>query len=158
MLVPLAWAFVTAAHLAVVTEHTLFIAHVVMAVLLVGFAATGYADMREGVLRTWWRIIAVGSVLTLCGVVGLRLEPTNVALASVALFGWMLLPAAGFVETGRRVNEGTWVYAVGTTGCLLGVTLYAVGLIWGVQTSMVGGLALVGFGQTAGIFDAAIRY
>jgi len=158
ILVPLAWTFVTAAHLEVVTEHTLFIAHVVMAVLLVGFAATGYADMREGVLRTWWLLIAVGSVVTLCGVVGLWLEPTNPALTAVALFGWMLLPAVGFVDTGRRVTKGGWIYAVGTAGCLLGAALYAVSPTWGTRTAAVGGLVLVGLGQTAGIFDAAIRY
>lgn len=158
VLVPLAWVFVTAAHLEVVTEHTLFIAHVVMAVLLIGFATTGYADMREGVLRTWWQLIAVGSVVTLCGVVGLWFEPNNSALVAVALFGWMLLPAVGFVDTGRRVSDGRWIYATGTAGCLFGAALYAVSLFWPLQTAAIGGLALVGFGQTAGIFDAAIRY
>ena len=158
VLVPLAWAFVTAAHLEVVPEHTLFVAHVVMAVLLIGFAATGYADMREGVLRTWWRIIAVGAVVTLCGAAGLRLEPANPVLVAVALFGWMLLPAVGFVETGRRVSDGTWIYAVGTAGCLLGAALYAFDLFWTLETAAIGGLVLVGLGQTAGIFDAAIRY
>ncbi|SFC70187.1 hypothetical protein SAMN05444422_11562 [Halobiforma haloterrestris] len=154
VLVPLAWLFVTAAHLEIVTEHTLFIAHIVMTVLLIGFAATGYPDMRDGVLRTWWRIIAAGSAVTLCGVVGLGLEPANPALAAVTLYGWMLLPAVGFVDTGRRVNEGTWIYAAGTAGCLLGAVLYAVGS----QGTAVGGLVLVGLGQTAGIFDAALRY
>ena len=158
MLVPLAWAFVTAAHLEVVTEHTLFVAHVVMAVLLIGFAVTGYADMREGVLRTWWRLIAVGSLVTLSGAVGLWLEPSNSALVAVALFGWMVLPAVGFVDTGRRVSDGSWIYAAGTAGCLLGATLYAVGHFWDLDTAAVGGLALVGVGQTAGIFDAAVRY
>lgn len=158
VLVPLAWLFVTAAHLGAVTERTLFIAHVVMAVLLVGFAATGYPDMRDGVLRTWWRIIAVGAVVTLCGVVGLRLEPTNQALTAVALYGWMLLPAVGFVDTGRRVSEGTWIYAAGAAGCLLGAALYAVTAVWNFQATAVGGLVLVGLGQTAGIFDAAVRY
>jgi len=158
VLVPLAWTFVTVVRLGVVPERTLFIAHVVMAVLLVGFAATGYADMREGVLHTWWLLIAAGSAVTLCGVVGLWLEPTNPALTAVALFGWMLLPAVGFVDTGRRVGEGRWIYAVGTAGCLLGAALYAVSPIWGSRTAAVGGLVLVGLGQTAGIFDAALRY
>ncbi|MCU4753147.1 hypothetical protein OB919_14365 [Halobacteria archaeon AArc-curdl1] len=158
LLVPLAWTFIMAAHLEIVTEHTLFVAHVVMAVLLIGFAVTGYADMREGVLQTWWRLIAVGSVVTLCGVVGLWLEPNNSTLMAVALFGWMVLPAVGFVDTGRRVSDGSWIYAAGAAGCLLGGVLYAIGHLWGHQTAAVGGLALVGLGQTAGIFDAAIRY
>ena len=158
VLVQLAWAFVTAAHLEVVTEHTLFVSHVVMAVLLIGFAVTGYADMRGGVLQTWWRLIAAGSVVTLCGAVGLWLEPSNPALTAVALFGWMVLPAVGFVDTGRRVSDGSWIYVVGAAGCLFGARLYAASHFWDLQTAAVGGLALVGFGQTAGIFDASIRY
>ncbi len=158
LLVPLAWAFIMATHLEVVTEHTLFIAHVVMAVLLIGFAVTGYADMHEGVLQTWWRLIAVGSVVTLCGAVGLWLEPSNSTLTAVAIFGWMVLPAVGFVDTGRRVSDGSWIYAAGTAGCLFGAVFYALGHFWSLQTVAVGGLALVGLGQTAGIFDAAIRY
>ncbi len=157
MLVPLAWVFVTVAYLEVVTEHTLFMAHVVMAVLLIGFAVTGYADMREGVLYTWWVLIATGSVVTLCGVVGLWVANGS-ALVAVALFGWMLLPAVGFVDTGRRVSDGRWIYAAATAGCLLGATLYALGHSWDLETAAVGGLALVGVGQTAGILDAAIRY
>ena len=158
VLVPLAWAFMMAAHLEVVTEHTLFVAHVVMAVLLIGFAVTGYTDMREGVLQTWWRLIAIGSIIAVCGAVGLWLEPSNAPLVAVALLGWMVLPAVGFVDTGRRVNDGGWIYAAGTASCLFGAALYFVGHFWGLQPATVGALALVGLGQTAGIFDAAIRY
>ena len=46
LLVPLAWTFVIAAHLGVVIPRTLFIAHVVMTVLLAGFAV--YLIAREG--------------------------------------------------------------------------------------------------------------
>ncbi|AFZ72841.1 hypothetical protein [Natronobacterium gregoryi] len=158
VLVPLAWGFVTAAYLGVVAERTLFVAHVVMAVFLVGFAATGYADMREGLLQTWWWIVAVGSLVTLCGVVGLWLEPTNRLLEAVALFGWIGLPAIGFVETGRRVGRGTRIYVAGAAGCLFGAILFAGGQFWSLELTAAVGLALVGVGQTAGIVDAAVRY
>lgn len=156
-LVPLAWTFVTAAHLGWVREYTLFVAHVVMAVLLIGFAVTGYADMREGVLWTWWKIIAFGSVVTLCGVVGLWLEPVAEPLVAVALFGWMGLPAVGFVVTGRRLAEGTGLYGGAAAACVLGGTVYAGSLLTGVDAAAIGGLTLVGLGQTVGIVEAALR-
>lgn len=158
VLIPLAWTFVTAAHFEIVSVQTLFIAHVVMIVLLIGFVVTGYADMRVGVLRTWWQIITVGTIVTLCGLVGLRLDLANQMLAAVALFGWILLPAIGFVETGRQVSDGTWIYLAGAAGCLLGAVLYATGQLWATKTLVVGGLTVVGLSQTAGIFDAVFRY
>ena len=157
-LVPLAWTFVTAAHLDVVTDHTLFVAHVVMAMLLAVFAVTGRPDMQEGLLNVWWRIIAVGFVVTLAGVLGFLADGDGTRLLGVALVGWMLLPAVGFVDTGRRVTEGTWIYFGGTAACLVGAFLYAVGLFGAVEGASIAGLVSVGIGQTAGILDAAIRY
>ena len=158
LLVPLAWAFVTAAHLEVVSEHAVFVAHVVMVLLLSGFAITGYGEMREGTLRVWWTIIALGTVVTLCGVVGLWLEPTDDRLLAVSLFGWMVLPAVGFLDTGRRVEAGRWIYAGGVGACLLVVGLSALGVVGVPGGSVVAGLVVVGVGQTAGILDAALRY
>ncbi|EMA47165.1 hypothetical protein [Halobiforma nitratireducens] len=158
VLVPFAWTFVLVAHLEVVSEYTVFVAHVVMGVLLAGFALTGYGDMQEGALRVWWTIIVVGTVVTACGAIGLRLEPSNASLLAVALFGWMVLPAVGFVDTGRRVHAGRWIYALGTAGCLVGAALYAGGLLGALEELRFAGLVLVGVGQTAGILDAAIRY
>ena len=158
VLVPLAWTFVTAAHLDLVSDHTLFVAHVVMAVLLAGFAVTGWPDMRTGVLCVWWRVIAAGFVVTLAGVVGFRVEPASTVLLGLALGGWMLLPAAGFAYTGRRVTRGAWIYGGGVAACLLGAALYAVGQFGGVLLPQIGGLVLVGIGQTAGILDAVVRY
>jgi len=157
LLVPLAWTFVAAAQIGVVADRTIFIALVVMSVLLAGFAATGRADMRSGALLVWWRIIAVGTLVTLCGVAGFLLDPRSEMLLAIALVGWMLLPAVGFVDTGRRVADGNWVYAVGTVGCVVGAVLYGWGLAVGSAQGMLAGLALVGIGQTAGIFDAALR-
>jgi len=157
LLVPLAWTFVAAAQVGVVADRTIFIALVVMSVLLAGFAVTGRADMRSGALLVWWRIIAVGTFVTLCGVAGFLLDPQNELLLAIALVGWMLLPAVGFVDTGRRVADGTWVYAAGTVGCVVGAALYGWGFAVASDPGMLAGLALVGIGQTAGIFDAALR-
>lgn len=158
MLVPLAWTVVIAAHVDVVADRTLFIAHVVMTVLLAVFAVTGRADMREGVLAVWWRLIAVGFLVTLCGTVGFRAGTAGRFMQGVALAGWMLLPAVGFVDTGRRVDDGRWIYLGGAVGCLAGAVLYAVGLFGGVAAAVPAGLVLVGVGQTAGILDAVVRY
>jgi hypothetical protein len=106
MLVPLAWTFVVAAHLGVVAVRTLFIAHVVMSTLLALFAVTGRSDMRHGTLLVWWRLIVVGLLVTLCGTAGFLLEPAADPLQAIALFGWMVLPAVGFIDTGRRVPNG----------------------------------------------------
>jgi hypothetical protein len=158
LLVPFAWAFVTAAHLGVGSDQALVIAHAVMAVLLAGFAITGRADMQEGVLEVWWYVIVVGFFVTLCGLAGTVVEPTNGFLQGIALVGWMVLPAVGFVDTGRRVSDGAWVYVGGAAGCGVGVLLYAAGVVWSTDAALVGGLTLVGAGQTAGILDAALRY
>ncbi|GAB7091099.1 hypothetical protein JCM18237_13700 [Halorubrum luteum] len=158
LLVPLAWAFVIAAHRTVVTRHTLFMAHVVMALLLAGFAVTGRADMREGLLHVWWSIIAAGLIVTLFGAVGFHVDAAGTALLGVALGGWMLLPAVGFVSTGRRVERGAWVYFGGAGGCLVGVALYTVGVVTVAPTAQTVALVLVGVGQSAGILDAVLRY
>ena len=158
LLVPLAWTFVIAAHLGVVFPRTLFIAHVVMAALLAGFAVTGRADMREGVLHVWWRIIAVGFFMTLAGVFSFRVDAATVLLSGIALGGWMLLPAAGFVYTGQRVPEGEWIYFGGAAACLVGASLYTIGLFGAVLPLWLAGLVWVGIGQTVGILDAVLRY
>lgn len=157
LLVPLAWTVVTGAHLDLVTEHSLFVAHVVMSVLLVGFAATGRADMRDGALLVWWRIVAVGALVTAAGVVGFVVEAAREPLLAVALGGWMVLPAVGFVDTGRRVDRGGAVYFLGAAACGLGVLAYASGALGDTEAALVAGLVLVGVGQTAGIFDAVLR-
>ncbi len=158
LLVPLAWAFVIAAHLDFVSDHAVFVAHVVMAVLLAGFAVTGRNDMRQGVLRVWWYVIAVGVVVTLSGLVGFQVDAASAVLWGISLGGWMLLPAVGFVYTGRRVTERVWIYFGGTAACLAGVALYVAGVVGGALVVRIAGLVLVGIGQTAGILDATLRY
>lgn len=157
-LIPLAWGFVTAAHLGVVSTQTLFVAHVVMATLLAGFAVTGRRDMREGVLYTWWVVIVAGFGATVVGAVGFRIGSAGPLFQGVALFGWMLLPAVGFVDTGRRVTERAWVYFGGATACALGAVSYSLGLSGTPGFALVVGLVLVGAGQTLAIIDAAFGY
>ncbi|WP_178915135.1 hypothetical protein [Natronomonas gomsonensis] len=158
VLVPLAWAFVTAAHIGIVDSYTLFVAHVVMSVLLAAFAVTSWREMSEGVLWAWRTVIAVGFLITVAGTVGFRVEESARVLFSVALYGWMLLPAAGFVYTGRRVQEGAWIYFGGAVLCGLGAVGYALGVATGTDPALAASLALVGVGQTAGIADAVYRY
>jgi hypothetical protein len=96
-----------------------------MSVLLAAFAVTGRADMRDGTLLVWWRIIAVGLVVTVAGTAGFVVSNRRgAALQALALFGWILLPAAGFVDTGRRVENRRGVYFGGVAGCVLRAVLY----------------------------------
>lgn len=156
LLVPLAWTVVTAAHLDLVADRSLFIAHLVMTGLLAVFALTGRPDMRAGTLLVWWRIIAAGTIVTLVGTTGFVIEPGGTALQAVALGGWMLLPAVGFLDTGRRASGGG-VYLLGAAACGLGALAYAIGLLVSFGSGLIAGLALVGGGQTAAILDATRR-
>lgn len=158
VLVPFAWTVVTAVHLETLSETGLFIAHVVMAAFLALFAVTGRADMQDGLLERWWQLITLGLFVTLSGIAGFQFDSAGDLLLGISLFGWMALPAIGFVYTGQRVSEGRWVYAIGTVGCVLGAGLYATGLSLSADIALVAGLALVGAGQTAGILDASLRY
>ena len=105
VLVPLAWGFVTAAHRDLVTTNTLLMAHVVMTVLLLAFAALSYTDMREGALYAWWLVIAAGIPFTLAGLGGLTVVSVAQPLLTTAIVGWMLLPAVGLLYTGWPVRH-----------------------------------------------------
>ena len=158
LLIPAAWGFVLAAHLDIVTTHPIFVMHVVMSALLVAFAAASWREMGSGVLRAWRTVILAGTPFAVAGLAGFLVSTGSTALFSLALGGWMLLPAAGFAYTARRVPEGGWIYAASAGGCLLGATLYAVGVIAGIEAGPVAGLLVVGAAQTAGILDAVLRY
>jgi hypothetical protein len=149
VLVPLAWTFVTAAHLGFVARRTLLVAHAVMATLLLAFAVLSWPDMRAGALLAWRRVVVVGTGLTVAGAVGLvRSDPR---LLWVAVVGWMLLPAAGLIDTARRGARPAPVYYAGGASAALGAAVY-VGAPG--PTTTLAGLALVGVGQTAGIVAA----
>jgi hypothetical protein len=159
LLVPAAWLVVAATTLDVVSTHALFVAHVVMSALLVAFVAASWRDMASGVLRAWKLVILAGTPVTLAGVAGFlalgapEIPPT--ALLAVSLYGWALLPAAGFAYTGRRVETGARIYAAGVACCVVGAVAVAVAPS---ATWTAIGLAVVGIGQTAGILDATLRY
>lgn len=158
LLIPAAWGFVVAAHLGVVAGHPIFVMHAVMSSLLVAFAAASWREMGSGVLRGWRTVILAGTPFALAGLAGFLVPAGSTTLFALALGGWMLLPAAGFVYTARRVPEGGWIYAASAGGCLLGAALYAGGAVAAVDAGAIAGLLVVGAAQTAGILDAVLRY
>ncbi|MFC6785998.1 hypothetical protein [Halobaculum halobium] len=163
-LVPLAWTFAIAAHLDLVTDRSVLIAHLVMDVLLVAFVVLSWTDMREGVLRAWRTVILAGIPVTLAGTAGL-LAPglgTTPVLASVV--GWTLLPVPALVSTARAsAGSARTVNGAAAALSLAGAAAYLAGVFVGGPADpalgpVVAGLALVGVGQTAGIVDAVVRY
>ncbi|MFB6206995.1 MAG: hypothetical protein ABEJ05_10775 [Haloglomus sp.] len=163
LLVPAAWAVVLGAHVDLVATRTLLIAHLVMTALLVAFAVLSYRDMREGVLSVWWLVIAGGVPVTAAGLVGLAVPALGQPLLPVAVGGWMLLPAAALLETGREMPaadaHAPTIYLAAGGLCLVGALAYFGGLLFvGGQRALVAGLVLVGVGQTASIVDAVVRY
>ncbi|WP_435194072.1 hypothetical protein [Natronomonas sp. EA1] len=154
LLVPLAWVFATAAHLELLATRSVLVGHVVMSVLLFGFAVLSWGDMREHpVLRAWLAVIVLGFGVTLVGAYALA-TGRGAPLTTFAVFGWMLLPAVALGYTGRVLprEEGAWAYTLG--GVLSGVG--AVVFLSGVAT--LPALALAGVGQTVGIVTAVVEY
>jgi len=147
--------------LGVISTRALFVAHVVMSVLLVAFVAASWRDMSDGVLRAWKLVILAGTPARHArwrrGVPCIRghLRCPSDALLAVSLFGWALLPAAGFAYTRSRVEEGARIYDVGAACCVAGTVGIALAPS---ATWTAAALAVVGAGQTAGILDATLRY
>lgn len=161
VLVPAAWTVAAAAHFDVVDRHTLLMAHVVMDVVLVVFAALSWSDMQSGVLRAWLAVLLAGLPFTLLGTYGLFEAPVEETLVAPTVYAWMLIPAAGLAYTGQAVGdeEGPWVYLVGAALSTLGAFVYAAaGSLSMVLSPTLVGLALVGLGQTAGIANAVYQY
>lgn len=157
-LVPLAWTFAVVAHLGLVGERPVLIAHLVMDVLLVAFVALSWGDMAEGVLRAWRTVILVGIPVTLAGTAGLLGPSPNATLLAVSVVGWTLLPAPALWYTGRASSGSarTVNYAAAALSAV-GAVVYLAGLLTGLPW-LVPGLVVVGAGQTAGIVDAVLRY
>lgn len=160
-LVPLAWTFAAAAHLGYVGEHPLLVAHVVMTVLLAGFAVLSWTAMREGALRTWRTVVVAGVGVTALGLASFRVpaEPAGVLRAG-AVVGWMVLPAWGLVDTARRTPEPAFarVYLGAAAASGAGAVLAVVGLASLVPAAgwvVLAGIAVTGVGQTASIVAAA---
>ncbi len=153
LLVPLAWTFAAAAHEGLLAGRTVRIAHGVMCALLLAFAVLSRAEMREGVLRVWWWVVALGFLLT-AGSFGVLLTTGNESLLAVELAGWMLLPVAGFVATGRET--AALVYDGAAVLSVLGALAYLSAFVGGPGALV--GIALVGVGQTAAIVHAVLAY
>lgn len=158
VLVPLAWTFVTAAHLDLVSRHTLLVGHVVIDVILAAFAVLSWSDMRSGVLRVWWLVIAVGLGVNLVGTAGLLADPVNQTYLAITVYGWMILPALALAHTSRHVEEAPWVYLAGALLSVLGLLVYAGAVPVPGVAATVAGLTLVNVGQTAGIVNAVYQY
>jgi hypothetical protein len=156
--VPAAWLVTAATVVGVVSEHALFVAHVVMSVLLVAFLLGSRDEMVAGALLVWKVIILVGTPVTLAGVAGFLARDGVIAapttpLLAIALYGWILLPAVGLVLTGQRVRQAVSAYAIGAGGCVAGAV--AVGLAES-PSAVAAGIGVVGLGQTIGIIAATV--
>lgn len=158
-LVPLAWTFAALAHLEVLAQHTAFVAHVVMDVLLVAFAALSWRDMQtHPVLRAWLAVIVVGAGITLVGTYALATDGSETLLRAT-VFGWVLVPALALVYTGVELpgDEAAWVYAVGGALSAVGAVAFLYGSLTGFAVALPA-IALAGVGQTAGIANAVVQY
>ncbi len=129
----------TAAHVELVTTRTLLVAHVVMAALLLAFAALSWSEMTDGALLAWRRVIAAGFLVTLAGTVGLATSAPAVPLLWVAVVRWMVLPAAGLLYTGRLVTTFARAYLVGGACSALGAVAYLLApLVVGTPLTLAG--------------------
>jgi hypothetical protein len=159
LLVPLAWTFVTAAHLGVVSSRTLLAAHLVMNAVFVLFTAASWSEMRTGVLYAWRLVLLVGLGVTLAGTAALALGRPDAGVVVVMLSAWMLVPAAAFVYTARHVVEAPVVYRVAAAFSVCGwIVYFGSPLLAAGGTATIVGLTLVNVGQTAGIANAVYQY
>jgi len=162
LLVPLAWLFVAAAQVDVVSSRSIFIAHLVMAAFITFFLTTGWSAMDDdGALAGWRAVMVVGLGVTLAGVAGFVVSTGSTALWTTSLVGWMLLPAAGLAYTGRLLDEAVGIYMASAAISGLGAVVYLLALVgYGDSIAVLGlaGLGLVGVGQTVGIVDAVVRF
>jgi hypothetical protein len=158
VLVPLAWTFATAAHLDLLALRTVLIAHLVMDTIIAVFTVLSWREMTDGVLLVWRRVLVVGLGITLTGTAGLLADPPLEPLLTATVLGWLLVPAAGLVATGRLVERRPRAYTVGGVLSALGAVAYAGGVAGALIALVVAGLALGGAGQTAGIVAAVYDY
>lgn len=158
-LVPLAWTFAALAHLEVASPHTALVAHVVMDVILVAFAALSWRDMQaHPVLRAWLAVIVVGAGITLVGTYALATDAGETLLRAT-VFGWLLVPGVALAYTGRVLprEEADWVYTAGGVLSLVAALAFLYGTVGGVALTLPA-IALAGIGQTAGILNAVLQY
>jgi hypothetical protein len=160
LLVPAAWLFAGLAHIGVLDSQPVLIGHMVMTALLAGFLLLSWDEMSGGVLRVWRTVILLGVPITLAGVIGLLVRPKATVLLTVALGGWMVLPALALARTAPMLPHDVsgLIATVGGGLSLLGALLYAGGWFLSLPELMLLALATVGVGQTLGIADAVYRF
>ncbi|WP_277543392.1 hypothetical protein [Haloarcula laminariae] len=158
VLVPLAWTFATAAHLDLLARRTVLIAHLVMVAIIAAFTVLSWREMTAGVLLVWRRVLVAGLALTLVGTGALLAEPPVGPLLSVTVVGWMLVPAAGLVATGRRIDRRPRAYTGGGALSAAGAAIYVGGVVGTVPGLVLAGLTVTTVGQTAGIVAAVYDY
>ncbi|MDS0260858.1 hypothetical protein NDI56_15745 [Haloarcula sp. S1CR25-12] len=158
VLVPLAWTFATAAHLDLLTLRTVLIAHLVMDAIIAAFTVLSWREMTDGVLLVWKRVLLAGLAITLVGTAGLLTEPPVELLLSATVVGWMLVPGAGLLATGRLVDRRPRAYLAGGALSVAGAVAYVGGLSAALPAALVAGLTLTNVGQTAGIVAAVYDY
>jgi len=158
VLVPLAWTFATAAHLDLLALRTVLIAHLVMDAIIAGFTVLSWREMRDGVLLVWRRVLVVGLGITLVGTAALLADPLVDPLLSATVVGWMVVPAAGLVATGRRIDRRPRAYTVGGALSAVGAVVYVGGVAGSISALVLAGLTLTNVGQTAGIVAAVYDY
>lgn len=159
LLVPLAWTFVTAVHLELASEHALFVSHLVMATIIAGFTILSWSEMAEGVALLWRRVLVVGFVITVLGVVGFFVDALSGPLFATSVVGWMVVPAVALLGTGRHVDRAPAVYLAGGGLSLVGALAYLVGIsVFAGEDAAILGLTLVTIGQTVGILNAVYQH
>lgn len=159
-LVPAAWLVTLGAHAGDISDRTLLIALLVMDVLLAAFFLASRDEMT-GVLAVWERVIVVGLLVNIPGTVALAVAPDETLALAFTLYGWMILPGLAYVLTGRAHADSLprRIYIGAGVLSLVGPVVYAVGHLGGVSPDLtiVGGLVLVGIGQTVGIVTAVLQ-
>lgn len=155
-LVPAAWVATAAVHADLLGQDGILIAHLVMAAFIAIFAVTGWSSMARGALRAWRLVLVVGLAVTLAGIAGFAGVPGEDLLLGTSLVGWMLLPAAGLVYTGRAMPGSGAVYYAGGGVAALGAAVYVAALTGLDGRVELAGIALVATGQTAGMLAGAL--
>lgn len=158
LLVPLAWFVVGAAHVGVVSERAIFVAHLVMVAFMAFFLVTGRDELTGSVLRGWQAVIAVGLVVTALGAVGFVVSSAATALWTISIGGWMLLPAVGLAYTAALMpTKVQRIYIWSATISFVGLVMYFTAVVGNIDVFPVIAIAVVGVGQSMGILDAIAR-
>lgn len=154
VLVPAAWTLAAlAGYTSRVSADALAVALGVMCTVFAVFAA--HPEMRGPVLGAWRRVIAVGLVVTLAGLVDALSPgstPTHLAVVTV----WLAAPVYGLARTARALERAR--YRLFAAASLAGAALFVAAAVPAVPDSAgLVGIAVGGVGQAASVADAVRR-